>query len=97
MPFDAWNLSEPHGNVLGNPRPMFHSSQVPCQGILHSTTPSATGAVPVQTSTGQRVARGQERIGSTSTVPMSEILLPVEIPQNFYGWTAKTTDIGASV
>ena len=37
---------------FGNPRPLFDSTQTPFQGILHSTTPSATGAVPVQASTG---------------------------------------------
>ena len=25
LPLDAWNLSEPQGNVLSNPRPMFES------------------------------------------------------------------------
>ena len=56
--------------------------------ILHSTTPSATGAVPVQGSTVTPLARGEERIGSTTTMPMSErrpsttnSFLPVEIPQ----------------
>ena len=49
MPLDTWNLSGTQGNVFfGNPRPMFDSSQAPYQGILHSTTPSATGAIPVQ-------------------------------------------------
>ena len=48
MPFDTWNLSETQGNVFGNPRPMFVSSETPCQGILHSTNQSATGAIPVQ-------------------------------------------------
>ena len=41
---------------------MFDSSQTPYQGIPHSTTPSATGAVPVQVSAGRPVARGEERI-----------------------------------
>ena len=72
FPLDTWNLFEPHGNVFGNPRPMFESSQTPCQGILHFTTPSATGAVPVLVRTGQAVARGEERIGSTTTMPMKE-------------------------
>ena len=55
-------------------------------------------------STGTPVARGDERVGSTTTKPMSErrpstmnSLLPVEITTEFYGWTAKTTDIRASV
>ena len=89
MPFDTRNLSETQGHVLGNPRPMFDSSQAPYQGILHSTNPSATGAIPVQESTGRLVARGEERIGSTTTVPMSarrpstmNSFVPPEVPQN---------------
>ena len=50
---------------------MFESSQIPYQGILHSTNPSATGGIPVQRSTGRPVARGEERIGSTVPMPMS--------------------------
>ena len=89
MPIDTWNLSEPQGNVFGNPRPMFVSLQTLCQGILRSMTPSATGAIPVQVSTGRPVARGEERTGSTTTMPMSErkpstmnSSSPVEVPQN---------------
>ena len=104
MPFDSWNLSEPQGNDFGNPRPMFASSQTPYQGILHSTTPSASGAVPVQVSAGRPVARGEERIGSTTTMPMPErrsstmnSFLPAEVSTEIFGWTAKTRNIGASV
>ena len=68
---------------------MFDSSQTPYEGILHSTTPSAASAIPVQVSTGRPVARGEERIGSTTTMPMSErrpstvnSLIPVKIQQN---------------
>ena len=89
MPFDTWHLFEPQINVFGNPRPMFDSSQTPYEGILHSTTPSVTGAILVQASTGRPVARGEERIGSTTTKPMSErrpstmsSLILVEVPQN---------------
>ena len=89
MPFDTWNLSETHGNVLGNPRLMFDSAQTLYQGALRSTTPSSTGAIPVQVITGRPVARGEERIGSTTPMPMSagrpstmNSFLPAEIPQN---------------
>ena len=41
------------------------------KGTLHSTNPSATGAIPVQVSTGRLVARGEERIGSTTPMPMT--------------------------
>ena len=57
---------------FSNPRPMFDSSQTPYEGILHSTTRRATGKVPVQVSTKRHVARGEERIGSKTTMPMSE-------------------------
>ena len=70
LPLDTWNSSEIQGNVFDNPRPMFDSSQTLYQGILHSTTPSAAGAVPVQVSARQPVARGEERFGSTTTMPM---------------------------
>ena len=89
MPFDTWNLSGTQGNGFGNPRSMFDSSQTPHQGILHSTTPSAAGAVPVQRSTGRPVARGEEQIGRPTQMPMSagrpsiiNSFLPAEIPQN---------------
>ena len=68
---------------------MFDSSQTPYQGVLHPTTPSATGAIPVQVSTGRPVARGQERMGSTTPMQMSarrpstmNSFLPAEVPQN---------------
>ena len=96
MPFDTWSLSGTQGNVFGNPRYMLDSSQIPYQGILHSTNQSATGRIPVQVSTGRPAARGEERIDSTIPMPMSarrsstmNSFLPAEFPQ--------TTDIGASV
>ena len=67
MPPDTWNLSGTQGNVCDNPRSMFDSSQTPCQGILHSTNPSATGAIPVQVTTGRLVARSEERSGEHDT------------------------------
>ena len=70
LPLDTWNLTGPQEIVFGNPRSMFESSQTPYQGILHSTTPSVTGAVPVHGSTGTPVASSEERIGSTTTMPM---------------------------
>ena len=83
MPLETWN-------VFGNPRSMFDSTQTPSQGILHSSKPSATGPIPVQVSTGRPVARGEERIGSTATMPMSAgrpstmriPFSPAEVPQN---------------
>ena len=68
---------------------MFEPSQTTNQGSLHFKTPGATGAVPVQDKTGQLVARGEERIGNTTTMPMSDgrlstmnSFLPAEIAHN---------------
>ena len=72
---------------FGNARSMFDSSQTPHQGILHSTNPSATGTIPAQVSTGKPVARSEERIGSTTPMPMTtrpstiNSFLTKEIPQ----------------
>ena len=89
MPFDTWNLSGTQGNVIGNPRPTFDTTQTLHQGIRHSTNQSATGSIPVQVGTGQLVARGEERIGSTTAMAMSarrastmNSFLPVEVPQD---------------
>ena len=88
MPFDTWKLSV-RETCFGNPRSLFGSSQTPCQGTLHSTNQSATGAIPVRRSTGRPAARGEEQIGSTTPMPKSagrpstiKSFLPAEIPQN---------------
>ena len=87
---DTWNLSGTQGNVFGNPRAVIDSTQIPYQGILHSTNQSATGGIPVQRSTGALVAKGEEQIGST--VPLLSFVRrpsamnsfsPAEIPQNY--------------
>ena len=70
MPPDTWNLSGTQGNMLGNPRAMFVSSQISYQGILHATNQSATGGVRVQRSTGRLVAKGEELTGSTIPIPI---------------------------
>ena len=54
---------------FADPRSTFESSQTHHRGILHSTTPSATGEVPVRFCTGALVARDEERIGSTIPMP----------------------------
>ena len=85
LPLDTWNLSRSQENVFGNPRSMFESSQTPYHGILHSTTPSATGAVPVHVCAGTPVARGEDtnwkHNSNVDTSTMSS-LLPVDIPQS---------------
>ena len=64
----------PKSSIYVEPRPkhaiwymeFVDSTQIFNQGILHSTNPSATGSIPVRP-----VASGEERIGSTSPMPMS--------------------------
>ena len=103
LPLETWNLSGT-GKRFGNPRSMFDSSQTPYQGILHSTDPSATGAIPVEVCAGTPVARGEKRIGSATPMPMSArspstmtSFFPSGSSTQFNGCTAKTTYIGASV
>ena len=79
---ETWNLHGTSGKV-------FDSPQTPCQGILHSTNQSAAGGIPVQSSIGRPVVKGEERIGSTIPMPMSAVrpstmnsFLPAEIPQS---------------
>ena len=68
LPLDTWKPSGPQEIFFC--QSTFKSSQTPSQGILHSPTPSATGAVPVHVCTGTLVARGEGRMGST--IPMPE-------------------------
>ena len=89
MLFVTWNLSEHRETVFCKLRSMFDLSQTLYPGILHSTTPSATGAIPVQASTGRLVMRGEKGIGSTIPMPTfagrpstMNSFLPVEIPLN---------------
>ena len=96
-PLDTWNLSGSQENVFVNPRSLFESSQTPYQGILHSATPSATGAVPVHVCTGTP-------IGSTIPMPTfggrpSTIEFPFASGRSteFYGCTAKTAGIGTAI
>ena len=66
---DTWILSGTQGNVFGNPRAVIDSSQTSYQGILHFWNQNATGGDPVRDNTGRSVAKGQDRIGSTISMP----------------------------
>ena len=67
-------------------------------------TPNAAVEAPALISTGKRVAREDERVGST--IPMStfarrpadyELLCSYGYSTEFYGWAAKTAHIGTSI
>ena len=88
---ETWNLSGPQENVFVNPRSRFESSQTPCRGILHSTTPSAAGEAPALISTGRFVAREEERIGSTIVGQQRQEISELQFdkfrtPQSFLCW-----------
>ena len=80
----------------------FDSSRNHYQGI-HSTTPGATGSVPVHIGTGTPVARDENRIRGTILMPtfarrpstMSSFLL-VKIQQNSMVGQQQTANIGTS-
>ena len=62
-------MSGPQENVFGNQFSTFDSSQNHYQGIHHSTTPGATGSVPVHIGRGTLVARDEDRIKGTIPMP----------------------------
>ena len=76
---------------------MFDSSQTPCQGILHSSIPSAAGAIPVHVRTGRLVARGEDEWEHDTNADVCkkavnhELFLTSGSSTEFNGWTAKTT------
>ena len=88
LPLDTWNMSGPQENVFGNQSSSFDSSRNHYQGIHHSTTPGATGLVPVHLGTGTPVARDEDRIGGTIPMPTcarrpsTSSLVLVDIPRN---------------
>ena len=86
-------------NVLGNQFSTFDSLQNYYQGIHHSTTPGAAGAVPVHVGTGAPVARDEDRI--RGTIPMLTFarrpstmssLSPVDTPLNSQFGQQKTAN-----
>ena len=97
MPFDTWNLSETQGNVFGNPRLMFDSTQMLFQGILHSTNPSVTGSIKCSR---ERSITNWEHNTNADVCKKAvnpEFFLTSGSSTEFSGCAAKTTDIGASV
>ena len=66
---DTWNLPGTSGNVFDSPRAVIDSSSTRYQRTLHSWNRSATGENPVRESTGQPVARSEERNRETIPTP----------------------------
>ena len=104
LPLDTWNRSGSQENVFANPRWTLESSQTPYRGIHQFATPSAAGEAPAIIGTKRLVTREEERSGNTIPMPTftrrpatTSSFSPVGIPQSFYGWTAKTADIGTSI
>ena len=73
------------------------------QRVHHSSTPSDTGSVPVQIGSGTPVARDEDQ--KRGTVPMptfarkpsTEFYNTGGLSAEFYGWTAKTANIGIAI
>ena len=67
--------------------------------IHHSTTPGATGSVPVHFGTGTFVARDEDRTGGTIPMPTfarRPSYISGGYSTEFQSWTAKTLSIGDS-
>ena len=102
LPLDTWNLSGSQENVFWQSTHYvrFITNTLSRNSSLYDT-PSATGAVPVHVCTGTPFARGEERIGSTIPLPRFAGRPSTMNPffasgysTEFYGWTAKTANIG---
>ena len=97
LPHHTWNASGPQENVFGNQFSTFDSSQNHYQRIHHSTTPRATGSVPVHVGTGTPVARDEDRIkGHNSNADICkkavdhEFIIAGGYSAEFYGWTCNS-------
>ena len=104
LPLDTWHRSGSQENVSANPRSTLESSQTPYRGIHQFATSSAADGAPAFISTKRLVAREEERIGNAIPMPTfarrpptMNAFMPVDISLRFYGWTAKTADIGTSI
>ena len=103
LPLDTCNVSGPQENVFGNQCSTFDSSRNHCQGIHHSTTPGVPGSIPVHIGTGTPVARDEDQnrctipMPTTARRPSTMIHFSSGYSAEFYGWTAKTADIGSSI
>ena len=90
------------GKFFGNPRPRsIHHRHLICK-FFTLRLQVLKNAFPVHVSTGRPVARGEERIESTTTMPMSErkqTMNPFASGSSteYFGWTAKSTDNGTSI
>ena len=100
LPLDTWNTSEPQENVFGNQFSTIDSSRNLHQRIHPSMTPGDTGSVPVHTGTRTPVARDEDLNFNADiwkkTVDHRFIICSGHSVE-FYGWTAKTTDIGTAI
>ena len=97
LPLDTWNASGPQENglvinFLHLIRPPNHY-----QGIHHSTTPGATGSVPVHIGTTTLVARGEDQNADICKKAVDhEFIIAGGDSAEFYDWTAKTANIGTA-
>ena len=104
LPLDTWNASGPQENVFGNQCSTFVSSRNHYQGIRHSTTPGVPGSIPVHIGTETPVARDEDQNkGHNSNADICKkavhhiLTFSGGYSAEFYGWTAKTADIGTSI
>ena len=107
LPFDTWNAPGSQENVFGNQFSTFCSSQNHHQGIDHGVahkTRKETESVPRAIGTGTSFARDDEQNKGTIRMPMfarrfvdHEFVNTSGCFAGFYGWTAKTANIGTAM
>ena len=99
LPLDTWNTLETQENVLGNQFSTFDSSQNHHQGDYLFTTPGETGPVPQAILFRKRWRANQghnSNVDGCKKAVDHEFIIFCGYPAEFYGWTAKTADIGTA-
>ena len=86
---DTWNTSGLQEKVFQFST--FESPRDHCQRIHHSTRPGATGSVPVHIGTGTPVPDICKKAVD------HKFIISGGHSAEFYGWTAKTAEIGTSI
>ena len=98
LPIGTWNTSGLQENVFCNQFSTVDSSRNHYQRIHHSTTPGDTWSVPVHIGTRTPVARDEDlNRGICKKAVNHEFIVPSGYSAEFYGWTAKTADIGTAI
>ena len=103
LPLDTWNTSGLQENVFGNQFSTFDSPRDHPQGLHSCAPPIERGSFPQATGSETLFARDDKQKRHNSSADVCEKAFDHEsvntggISAEFYGWTAKTANIGTAI